>query len=297
MLQEFQLMTKGPTKLAAAVVTPDHTDRPTAIVQLIHGALEHKERYFSFASYLAERGYVVVMIDNRGHGRSVSAADPFGIMHSWQQQVSDQVVLSKWIKQRYPNRPLFLFGHSLGSIWGRLYLQHDDELIDGLILTGTVRYIPVVPVGILLEKFYQRVRGATATSTLLSRLSGMGPGDHDWLTYNRENINRVIKDPLMMDQYPVSSLLTVWLGDFQLKQTAHFACRHRDLPILSITGDHDKFTGGRRGLRDTVRTLNRIGYQNVTSIVMPHMKHEVLNETGHEKVYALIYQFLRQHQA
>ena len=39
-----------------------------AVVQLVHGMSEHKERYIPFMQYLAKLGYVVVIHDHRGHG-------------------------------------------------------------------------------------------------------------------------------------------------------------------------------------------------------------------------------------
>ena len=42
-----------------------------AVVQLVHGMSEHKERYLPFMEYLAELGYVTVIHDHRGHGKSV----------------------------------------------------------------------------------------------------------------------------------------------------------------------------------------------------------------------------------
>ena len=41
-----------------------------AVVQLVHGMSEHKERYIPFMQYLAKLGYVVVIHDHRGHGKS-----------------------------------------------------------------------------------------------------------------------------------------------------------------------------------------------------------------------------------
>ena len=39
-----------------------------AVLQIVHGMEEHKERYYSFAEYLSENGITVVVGDLRGHG-------------------------------------------------------------------------------------------------------------------------------------------------------------------------------------------------------------------------------------
>jgi alpha-beta hydrolase superfamily lysophospholipase len=64
------------------------------------------------------------------------------------------------------------------------------------------------------------------------------------------------------------------------------------LPILSVSGEGDPVTGGKLGLKDTVDTLMKIGYLDVTSIVYPGMRHEVLNEDDRLAVYSDISSFL-----
>ncbi|EHO48882.1 alpha/beta hydrolase [Lentilactobacillus kisonensis] len=283
------LPTNNQTKLSLALFDAPN---PRGIVQIIHGALEHKERYFRFAEFLRANGYHVIVSDNRGHGASVSSADPLGIMMSLPQLIADQSQITQYAKHRWGGLKVSLFGHSFGSILARIYLQkHDDEL-NGLVLTGTVNYIPVVPIGLMLANLFLKFRSRNSRCRLLSNMSGLNPNNHQWLSYNQHNIYRVAGDPLMIHEYPVKSLQTLWRGDYELKQIKHFKCLTPALPILTIVGDHDKFSGGKRGIADTISTLHKIGYQNVSSIIMPHMKHEVLNEKDHEKVDNLILKFL-----
>ena len=39
-----------------------------AVLQIVHGMEEHKERYYQFAEFLNKNGYTVVVSDLRGHG-------------------------------------------------------------------------------------------------------------------------------------------------------------------------------------------------------------------------------------
>ena len=41
------------------------------VLQIVHGMVEHIDRYDDFANYLAEKGFVVVGNDHLGHGASV----------------------------------------------------------------------------------------------------------------------------------------------------------------------------------------------------------------------------------
>ena len=40
---------------------------PRAIVQLVHGMCEHKERYYPLMQYLVSKGFICVIHDHRGH--------------------------------------------------------------------------------------------------------------------------------------------------------------------------------------------------------------------------------------
>ena len=63
-------------ELSLMLVRPDGEIR--ALVQLAHGMTEHKERYIPLMEYLASRGYVCVMNDHRGHGKSICFAEDLG---------------------------------------------------------------------------------------------------------------------------------------------------------------------------------------------------------------------------
>lgn len=285
----YQLNTENGTKLDLALFP---ADQPRGILQIIHGALEYKERYFPFAQFMNQAGYVVVLSDNRGHGGSVSAEDPHGIMMDFQQLVADQVAITAFIKGKYPGLPLTLFGHSFGSIIARNYLQQHDAQLDRLILTGTANYVPVVPLAVKLGSGFTKIRGNEQESKVLNYLSGNLGAAHDWLSNNPENNARAKEDPKMVKVYPVRSLLTIWEGDHGLKAYHKYRCEKPQLPILNLVGAEDtKITGGSKGIADTIKTLRKIGYQKIESRELPGMKHEILNEIHHQKAYDLILLF------
>lgn len=291
-MEYYKINTDNGTKLDLVVLT---ATKPKAIIQIIHGALEYKERYLPFAKFLAAHHFVVILSDNRGHGESTSKADPFGIMASFPVLIKDQEIISDFIQTKYPNLPLYLFGHSFGSIIARNYLQKNDARIAKVALTGTANYVPVVPLGIVAGKLFLRFNEKDKQNKLLNWLSGNMGVEHDWLSNNPVNNLQCQQDEKMVPIYPVRSLLTIWEGDYQLKNYPAFQCQNPQLPILSVVGAEDgKITGGKKGLADTIATLNKIGYHNVKSVEMPGMKHEVLNEYQKEDVYDVLLQFFNE---
>ena len=88
------------------------------IVQIAHGMAETAERYDRFAKTLTMNGYAVFANDHRGHGRTAGGIENLGHLadeNGFELLVKDLHDLSRIIKAEYPNLPLFLFGHSMGS--------------------------------------------------------------------------------------------------------------------------------------------------------------------------------------
>ena len=65
--EEFQLVSPADgTAIYGLCALPE--SRPVAILQLVHGMSEHKERYKPVMEFLCAAGYACVIHDHRGHG-------------------------------------------------------------------------------------------------------------------------------------------------------------------------------------------------------------------------------------
>lgn len=288
-MELLKLVARDGLELSAALFLAED---PKALVQIIHGAREHKERYYDFCRFLNEQGYAVIVSDNRGHGESVNGNYPLGYMDGFEQIVEDQRLVTHHIRSLYPGKKLVLFGHSLGSVFARIYLREYDADIHKLILSGTVPYVPGVGFGINLARLLALICGKRKVIRFLHQLALRK--DDIWISKNRENLENYRNDPRCQFLYPVQSVLTIFLADRELNRIGRYRCQNPDLPILSVSGSEDPITGGAKGLARTVRSLNRIGYRNVTNTVYPGLKHEVLNEDNRKMVYRDILAFLEQ---
>lgn len=84
--------------------------KPIGIVVVAHGYGEHSGRYEAIANSLAEKGFVVRLIDHEGHGRSEGVR---AYVERFSHYVDDLVALAQ---RDESNLPLFLFGHSMGGL-------------------------------------------------------------------------------------------------------------------------------------------------------------------------------------
>ena len=113
-------------KLSALVMEPSKAicPEPVGVVVLVHGMAEHKERYLPFMEFLAENGYISLIHDHRGHGASVRSEEDLGYLYERGDEglVLDVVQMVQFAKAKY-HLPVHLFGHSMGSLVVRLFLQ------------------------------------------------------------------------------------------------------------------------------------------------------------------------------
>lgn len=272
---------------------------PKAVIQVVHGMEEHKERYIPFARFLAGHGFHVVLSDLRGHGKDAPQLSHIADKNGEDLLISDQQKIRDLIKERYPQLPRILFGHSMGTIIARVLLQTDAKEYSKVILSGYVAPNPMSGIAVALGNCVKTFKGAKGHSSLLTNLA-LGPyikavpnrkTDLDWLSYNEENVQKYIADPLCGVEFTIGSYCALFhllnrMGKPQLCQKTNPA-----LPFLLIGGVDDPCTGGEKGRADSKDVLEKSGFRDITVITYPGMRHEILNETEKDNVYQDILTF------
>ena len=139
------------------VVMPE---RPKAVVQIVHGMCEYKERYTEFMRYLGAHGYATVIHDHRGHGESVKSKEDYGFFYSggYRAMIDDINTVNEQIHGDFPGLPLFLLGHSMGALAVTSYLKRCPECIDGLVACGNPSYNNAAPVAKRLVRSMAMIR-------------------------------------------------------------------------------------------------------------------------------------------
>ena len=109
---------------------------PVATVVFHHGFAEHVDRYTHVFEEIAKSGIEVFGYDGRGFGQSATK-DTAGVTGGWAQQLRD--LDFHVVKQRRPNVPQFVWGHSMG---GALVLKY---ALDGPSRAGVRGFIASAP--------------------------------------------------------------------------------------------------------------------------------------------------------
>lgn len=273
------------------------------IVQLVHGMSEHKERYVAFMEYLAELGFVCVIHDHRGHGKSVKRSEDLGYMYGGGAKalLQDIQTVNQMIKEKYPNLPLILFGHSMGSLAVRAFTAEHDSEMDMLIVCGSPSENPGRVVGTVLAKLEKTIFGERHQSKLLETLSF---GSYAMKFKSEKNRNAwICSDPAVYRAYEKNKLCGFTFSDdgylvlFELMKKTYdikkWSCTNPSLPILFIAGEEDPCIGNVRQFSKAVKAMRNVGYTDVRGKLYPKMRHEILNEKGKEKVYEDIVSYIR----
>ena len=271
---------------------------PCANFLVVHGMCEHKERYIDFLTYLNHRSINTFIYDLRGHGQS-SKKDEYGYFKGEKDTlVKDLDVVIDYIRSKN-NLPIYLLGHSMGSLIVRKYLQKYDDTITKLIVCGSPSKNPLVKVACFLVDVMSRFKGDRYRSPLINALAF---GSYDkkfdgdlpnrWLSKNEENVlnyNKNEKDGFIFTLNGFKNLFLI-MAEVYDKKLYH--PQNPDLPILFIAGKDDPVIISLSKWHEAIMFLKDAGYKNVEGQLYNDMRHEILNETAKEEVYKDILYFI-----
>lgn len=239
--------------------------QPRAELLIVHGLAEYAGRYRELATTLAARGISCFAYDQRGHG-----ARPGTRTHvdRFDDFVDDLNLEAESLRRRAPELPLFVWGHSMGSI---------------------------VTIGAVLSARH-RWRGAITTSCSLE-VFRRGPNPLNPLFRVASRLLPRIRVPLGLDSRKISTdeaVQRAYADDPLIPPTAslrlivEFAaacerCRkgagQLTLPWLVVHGEADAIAPvqGSRVLFDALHS------QDKQLVIYPGLRHEVHNERPAER--------------
>lgn len=117
--------------------TPNAGAEKAPILLYLHGARWNVQGSAPRMRNMQQLGFAVLAIDYRGFGKSTSE------LPSEERAFEDARAAWNWLAERYPDRPRYIFGHSLGgAIAIDLATQVQDER--GVLVEGTFTSIPEV---------------------------------------------------------------------------------------------------------------------------------------------------------
>jgi alpha-beta hydrolase superfamily lysophospholipase len=267
---------------------------PSAVIQIFHGLGEHAARYNRFAKAATARGFAVGAHDHRGHGPETEHPGLYAPSHGWQLLIDDGHLVTDFLRDRYPGKPVVLLGHSMGSFIAQTYAMHFSEEIAVMILSGSTwpARLQIVP-GRLLAGFMSLLRGRRGKSAMLDNL-GFGAfnrpfeparTEFDWLSRDTDEVDKYVADPLCGGPNTIGLWCDFLGGLLEVSSRDALQRIRKDLPIL-ITGGSDDPVGGSKGMLELADAYQASGHLSVDKAIYANGRHEMLNETNRDEFTA-----------
>ena len=273
--EEFGWLTNDGLRIYAQVWIPESEVK--AVVCLVHGLGEHSSRYKELPTELTNSGFAFLGYDQRGHGKSEGRK---GHTPSYEAFLSDLSKLIKEAEKRFPNKKIFLYGHSMGGNLVLNYaIRNKAEKIAGIITTGPWLKLsrPFSPatnfLAVVLNKFFPTFR----------TFHGIKSSDS---SNNKIKNTDVGKDKLLHPWISARTYISIQeAGEWALEHASGF-----NIPLLILHGGCDKVTSpeGSRQFVSKVKTENSL-------LIYDELSHELHNEPRRAEIFSKIVEWLNEH--
>lgn len=303
MRNEFRYPSRdGLTEIHAIEWIPD--GRIKAILQICHGMTEHIGRYEEFAEYLNSQGIYVTGHDHLGHGSSVQSEEYYGYFHEKkgnQYVIGDIHKLREITQEKYPEKPYFMLGHSMGSFLLRQYLTMYNSGLKGAVIMGTGWHGKMeLNLGQFLCRMIAAAKGWKYRSTFINNLSFGGYNKRfkndksgaTWLSANAENCKRYEEDPLCGFVFTVNAYYQMFEGMKVLADKKSIENISKGLPVLFVAGSDDPVGNFGKSVHKVYMKYKKAGIRDVQLKLYKGDRHEILNENDREKVYEDLYTWI-----
>ena len=262
--------------------------KPKGVVVLIHGFGEHSRRYLHLIVNLMEAGYIVAADDHVGHGKTAMTNNTWGDWGDagFHTMMEDEHTLVTIAKEMYPELPIYVYGHSMGSMIARdLAAAYGDDL-DGVVLCGTTGTWPngkecedmaqaLVDAGMGKESDSNIVNAAMGW--MFARCGEVKLGN-EWICHDPYVQMDHAADPFDAFTRPTTNQSMLYfiqmINDIEGIEWAKKVPEH--IPFLNIAGDQDPVGNFGQGVYQTSNWLIDTGH-DVQTKLYPGYRHEIHN--------------------
>ena len=259
-----------------------HLEDPEKVICIVHGIGEYGGRFDRVAEAFRDKNMAVCALDLRGHGESLGKRGDCAPRNSVLDDVSE---LLRYAEEKYPGKPLVLYGHSMG---GNIVLDYRarGEMNDhpaGYIISATwVRLVRPVPP--LLYKAVKLLSRIAPSFTIGSDINEANLG-------NPEKVKPFKDNPMVHNR--ISALCAVDGFDKGIgfeDGTAEDDRRAANIPTLLMHGSEDRICDV-NGSRRIAERLQAQG-DDLTYIEWEGLFHEIHNgnetSTGDEVIAEMV---------
>ena len=271
-----------------------------AIIQFAHGWVDCFDRNRGLIDYFTEHGIMVCGCDFIGHDFSDHhGKTDFKKKNGWAYLVKDLQKLNHYIRRLYPDLPIYLYGHGLGSLVARMTVTHNEKYA-GLILSGTSGRQHFCRRAMFLSRLLKLLKGSEYKNRMIELMMQQKVNhrflrEHDEKSWecsdpdNRKANNMGAKGD---EFYTMSALRDMFFMLSAVSSASWYEKLPGDMPILLISGQDDPIGGYGRGIREIEKKLKKAGIP-VEAHLYPGMRHNLQDEPGREQVFDQVLRWMK----
>lgn len=277
---------------------------PKAAIQLSHGMCEYICRYEPMFEVLTGAGYAIFGNDHLGHGDTSPSS--YGFMaekDGYKYVLDDLYTMNQLGREKFPQIPCFLLGHSMGSFYARWFAELHPDAIDGLILSGTGGPSPLMPIGKTIAALLSGLRGPKYVSKFMVDVSmgsyckgieSEGSGNA-WLSRDPQVWEAYAADPKCNFSFSVSAYRDMLTAYVHVNKKAWAENLQKNMPVYIYSGDKDPVGAYGKGVQAVYQMLKTAGIQDLQLKLYPGGRHEMHNETNKDEVFGDLICWLEKH--
>ncbi len=282
---------------------PESTNHK-GIVQLVHGIMEHAGRYIHLARELTRNGYIVYAHDHQGHG--MTDPDHLGFIDSpdgFTRMAENIYDLNKLIRNHQPGVPVVVMGHSMGAALLMRALQLFRFSPEAVIYSGMPAKPPLtIYPGLFLVSSMAKIFGEHQLSPLFFKLifgpyqQKFNPGrtHMDWLSRDVYVVDHYLAHPFCGFICSYAMYRDLLRGLINLYRKNQFNNHPKESPVYIFGGSEDPVCRGEKGVHNLKKKLLKSGVSRVDIKLYTNGRHEVLQETNFDEVFAELIQWIDQ---
>lgn len=275
------------------IVSCYEVTKPVASIVIVHGASEYIKRYEELALYLNKKNINVYGYDQLGHGvnlnKELNAIYFSDDDNAHIKLISDLEDVCLYVYTHNSSLPIFVFGHSMGSLVVRGLAIISRLNFNGLIICGTMNpSVKLLNSGLFLARSITKLRGKKKTSRFLNKLT-FGKLEQK-ISYNKNNVANYHKDEycgLLFTNEAITELLLL----------TKMVCNKANICLMSKTkyffigGADDKFSDDGKQVQEVIDYMKGNNF-DVSFKFYPQARHEILKEDCKDEVMGDINEFI-----
>jgi len=272
-----------------------------ACVVLSHGMTEHAFRYDALAKKFCSKGIAFFGEDHRGHGETAALAEKngsgmFGYLSDKDgflrvvKDIHEEVCL---VRKRYPQKKVFILGHSFGSFITQCFIENFGDDVDGAIICGSAGPRPLTiaaarTIGNIIKLFtgkksISRLMGKVAFGSYNARIKKPCP-EFAWLSRNNAEIEKYEKDPWCGFDCTIGFYCDLFNGLGMIHKKKSMKKIPRTLPVYLIAGTADPVGSYSKTVSSLFKIYHKNGMEDLSISLWEDCRHELYNEINGEEI-------------